>query len=200
MDVIEKYNKTAEEYAKSVIGNEDIVELQKLRSLLKSSDTVLDVGCAAGRDTRILKDMGLQSTGSDLAEKLLDIAKKSNPDIEFCIADMHSLPFPDESFNAVWASAVLHHTSKTEMPGVLKEFWRVLALQGVLYIHTKAGSGRLQTSEKSVQGEKREFELITAEQLNDMLRGIGYEKMSLEEKPSKSRPGLLWISAFYRKP
>lgn len=45
----------------------------------------------------------------------------------------------------------------------------------------------------------REFELIAAEELDDVLRIIGYEKVSLEEKPSKSRPGLFWVSAFYRK-
>ena len=199
MDIIEKYNRTADEYALSVIGGEDKAELQKLKSLLKSGDKVLDVACAAGRDTRILKDMGFNAVGSDLADNLLGIARKSNPDIEFFHADIRALPFPDASFQAVWASAVLHHVEKQEMSVALKEFWRVLAPRGILYVHTKAGNGRLRTNEESVRGETRDFELVTRAELDAMLQDVGYKKISLEEKPSKSRPGLFWINAFYRK-
>jgi ubiquinone/menaquinone biosynthesis C-methylase UbiE len=199
MGVIEKYNKTAEEYAQSRIGTEDKDELVKLKALLKPGNRVLDVGCAAGRDTRILKDMGFEVTGSDLSEKLLNIAKRTNPDIEFVLADMRKLPFADESFNAVWASAVLHHVAKGEMLGVLQEFRRVLTGKGILYIHTKAGQGLLRTNEATVKGEPREFELITAEELDEMLQDVGFMKIELEEKPSKSRPGLSWVNAFYSK-
>ena len=199
MDIIEKYNKTAEEYAQSRIGTEDKDELVKLQTLLKPGDRVLDVGCAAGRDTRILKDMGFEAGGSDLAEKLLDIAKRTNPDIEFVLADMRRLPFADGVFDAIWASAVLHHVTKEEMPSVLQEFYRVLRPKGILYIHTKAGQGLLRTNEATVKGETREFELVTAEELDEMLRHTGFSKIELEEKPSKSRPGLSWVNAFYSK-
>jgi ubiquinone/menaquinone biosynthesis C-methylase UbiE len=199
MDIIEKYNKAAEEYAQSRIGTEDKDELVKLRALLKPSDKVLDVGCAAGRDTRILKDMGFEAVGSDLAEKLLDIAKRANPDIEFVLADMRRLPFADGAFGAIWASAVLHHVTKEEMPSVLQEFYRVLSTKGILYIHTKAGQGLLRTNEATVKGETREFELVTAKGLDEMLRHAGFSKIELEEKPSKSRPGLSWVNAFYSK-
>lgn len=199
MDVIEKYNKTAEEYSRSLIGTEDKVELEKLKTFLRPGNKVLDVGCAAGRDTRILRDMGFDVVGSDLAEKLLLIARKNNPDIEFVLADMRKLPFADGSFQAVWASAVLHHVGRVEMPAVLREFWRVLASDGILYVHTKAGNGILRTSEEAVKGETREFELVTAEELDKMLQGAGYRKMKLEVKASKSRPGLYWVNAFYGK-
>lgn len=112
MDIIAKYNKSAHEYARSRVGAEDKAELEKLKNFLKPGSKVLDVGCAAGRDPRILKDMGFEVVGTDLAEKLLEIAKKDNPDIEFVHAHMRSLPFNDASFQGVWASAVLHHVSK----------------------------------------------------------------------------------------
>jgi len=199
MDIIESYNNAAEEYARSRIGIEDRGELERLRSLLKLGDRVLDVGCAAGRDTRILKDMGFRVVGTDLAERLLDIARQTNPNIEFVLADMRRPPFADESFQAVWASAVLHHVERNEMPGVLKEFWRTLATDGILYILTKAGRGLLRTNENSVSGETREFELVTVEELDFMLQSADYKKISLEQNLSKSRPGLYWAKALYRK-
>ncbi len=194
------YNESAEEYAKSRIGKEDKVELEKLNTYLKPYARVLDVGCAAGRDTRILKDQGYNVVGVDLAEKLLSIARRQNPDIEFIHADMRKLPIADNSFDSVWASAVLHHLSNNEMPDALREFHRILVPGGIVYIHTKAGEGRHQTSENSVQGESREFALITADELGEMLSGCGFDKLSLELKASNSRKDLFWATAFYQKP
>lgn len=196
---LDAYNESAEEYAKSRIGKEDTIELAQLDSYLSPGARVLDVGCAAGRDTRILKDKGYDAVGSDLAERLLDIARQQNPDIEFALADMRKLPFADNSFDAVWASAVLHHLTQTEMPDALREFHRVLAPGGIVYIHTKAGEGRLETSESSVQDETREFELITPDELGAMLSDCGFNKLSLVLKASNSRKGLFWATAFYKK-
>lgn len=193
------YNESAEEYAKSRIGKEDKFELEMLTSYLTPGAKILDVGCAAGRDTRILKDRGYNVVGTDLAEKLLEIARKQNPDIVFIHTDMRKLPLADNSFDAVWASAVLHHLSKGEMPDALREFHRILAPGGIVYVHTKAGEGRLQASENSVQGEVREFELITADELGTMLTECGFDKLSLELKASHSRKGLYWATAFYQK-
>ncbi len=198
-DVIAKYNKTAEEYAKSRIGAEDKAELAKFKSMLKPGYAVLDVGCAAGRDTRILKGMGFNAVGVDLAEKLIEIARVENPDLKFVLGDMRKLPFDDESYQAVWASAVLHHVGKSEMPAVLHEFWRVLAPGGLLYVHTKAGKGEMQTQEANVHGENREFELMTAEGLDALLTKNDFQKRALEQKQSKSRKGLFWANAFYVK-
>jgi ubiquinone/menaquinone biosynthesis C-methylase UbiE len=196
---IDIYNNAAAAYAESRIGTEDKAGLEKLRLMLKMDDRVLDVGCAAGRDTRILKDMGFNAIGSDLSEKLLEIARNQNPDIEFVLADMMELPFDDGTFNVVWASAVLHHVSKDTMPKVLKEFNRVLADEGILYLHTKAGEGKLRSKEDTVLGGEREFELVTADEIDAMLLGSGFKKISLEQKASKSRPGLQWLIAFYKK-
>jgi SAM-dependent methyltransferase len=143
--------------------------------------------------------MGFQATGTDFAEGLLDIARKESLDIAFVLADMRHLPFEDNSFDAVWASAVLHHVSKAEMAGVLKQFWRVLKDDGIVYIHTKTGQGILRTQEAIVRSKRREFELITPEEFDTMLAQAGFTKLSLEVKASHSRKDLFWVNAFYRK-
>lgn len=199
MDIIEKYNKTAVQYAQSRIGAEDKAELEKFKSLLRPGDKVLDVGCAAGRDTYILKSMGFDAVGSDLAEKLLDIARTTHPDIAFVLADMRQMPFDDHTFQGIWASAVLHHLPKPEMAKALAEFARLLTPGGILYLHTKAGTGRLRTQEQIVEGEEREFELTTPQDLDEMLNQAGLTKLSLDVTPSKSRPNLSWATAFYKK-
>lgn len=197
--IIDKYNRNAASYAKSSFGREDKGKLAQFTSLLEKHATILDIGCAAGRDTEILSDMGFSVVGADLAEKLLAIARESYPNIEFILADMRNLPFSDNSFDAIWANAVLHHVSKEEMPQALKEFCRVLAHHGVLFVHTKAGKGVLSTKDASVSDEERDFTLLTTRELDQMLITAGFSKLSLEENASRSRPGLKWLSGFYRK-
>lgn len=199
-DIIDTYNENAETYAKGSAGRQDSAGLKKLKSMLAPHARVLDLGCAAGRDTRILKDMGLDAVGTDLAEKLLEIARTENPDITFVLADMRKLPFEDHSFDAVWANAVLHHVSKAEMVGVVQEFWRILAPGGILFIHTKAGEGSLHSNDAAFAGVDRDFDLITADELDSMLTKVGYAKISLEVTESRSRKGLFWVSGFYKKP
>lgn len=200
MDAIKTYDDNAEQYAKSRIGKEDINELREFRSKLNEHDRVLDIGCAAGRDTRILKDLGLDPVGVDLSRNLLKIVEKHSPELEFVLADMQNMPFDDSSVKAIWASAVLHHVALKEMKSVLREFRRVLEPGGLLYIHTKAGKGKLQTSEEFVNNSEREFELMTAELLDEMLAKAKFEKISIDVKPSKSRKNLMWVTAFYKKP
>ncbi len=85
------------------------------------------------------------------------------------------------------------------MAKVISEFERVLAPGGIVYVHTKAGSGVLRTNETTVSGEEREFELATKDELHTMLVEHGFSKLGLNEVGSKSRPGLKWINAFYKK-
>ena len=61
---------------------------------------VLDLGCGAGRTTIALVDMGYQVVGIDLADALLDEARRLAPGIDVRHMDAASLDFPDASFDA----------------------------------------------------------------------------------------------------
>jgi ubiquinone/menaquinone biosynthesis C-methylase UbiE len=197
--IIETYNSKAEVYARSSVGTENKKMLQQFVRFIKSPAKILDVGCAAGRDARVLKDMGYDVVGVDMAEKLLAIARASNPDISFVAGDMRQLPFEDASFDGVWASGVLHHVERGDMIPALQEFHRVLKTGGILHVYTKAGKGKLLTREASVAYAEREFTLLSAKDLGTMAKDAGFSKLVLEERPSKSRKGLIWLSAFFKK-
>lgn len=199
-ETVESYNRAAAHYARTLLGHEDVAQLQTFEKYVPQESNVLDVGCAAGRDTATLSKMGYDAIGLDPAEKLLEIARSSYPELHFERGDMRDLPFDDKEFGGVWASAVLHHVSRNEMPGVLAEFWRVLKPGGVAYIHTKAGAGTLTTQEETVGGHTRNFELLEPDELDAMMHEQGFEKLELEVVPSKSREGLFWANGYYRKP
>jgi SAM-dependent methyltransferase len=64
----------------------------------KRIDSVLDLGCGAGRHARLLCDRWW-TVGLDLSWALLKVARRESPDSPYVRADMRDLPFAPESFD-----------------------------------------------------------------------------------------------------
>ena len=198
-DIAATYNASAEAYAKFSLGREDAANLVRLAHTLRPGAAVLDIGCAAGRDCGLLQSAGFSVTGADISARLLAIAKKAYPDIPFVLADMRSLPFKNQSFDAVWASAVLHHAERKEMQHVLREFNRVLKPAGFIYIMTKFGKGVLQSTDASVAGKERSFTLLSESELDSLLKEARFKKQFSELRDSTSRKNLRWLYVIAKK-
>lgn len=79
-------------------------QAEALADYVGPADTVLDVGCGTGLLSAYLREMyGVVPTGIDVE----DIRKT---DIAFTEFDGTSIPFPDNSFDHVVLSEVLHHS------------------------------------------------------------------------------------------
>ena len=63
-------------------------------------NSVLDLGCGAGRHTKALFERWW-TVGLDLSMALLRVARMESPDAPYVRADMRELPFADESFDLV---------------------------------------------------------------------------------------------------
>ena len=70
-----------------------------------------------------------QIIGVDFSEKMLEIAKKKHPEINFIEADCAKLPFKDESFDLCTISFGLRNVENIE--NVLAEIYRVLKPNGI---------------------------------------------------------------------
>lgn len=95
---------------------------------------LLDAGCGNGRLYDFLKNKPIDYIGIDNNKNLLKIAKQKYPLARFCCADVTRLPFPNNSFDAVWCIAVLHHLPKVLHLKAFKEFHRVLKPNGKLML------------------------------------------------------------------
>lgn len=102
---------------------------------------VLDAGCGAGRMSRHLADRGCPVQGVDLSPGMVDMARRDHPDLEFSVASLTDLPFPDDRFAGVmiWYSAI--HTPPEGQPRIFAEAARVLRPGGHLVIGLQAGEG-----------------------------------------------------------
>lgn len=62
---------------------------------------ILDVGCGAGRFSRIAADCGATVCGLDATPAFVEIARERVPGGDFRVGDMEALPWPDDSFDVV---------------------------------------------------------------------------------------------------
>jgi ubiquinone/menaquinone biosynthesis C-methylase UbiE len=76
---------------------------------------LLEVGCGTGHWSQFFSEYGFEVTGVDISERMIDIARaKSIPNSSFQIADGHSLPFADETFDVTAAITTLEFVSDAE--------------------------------------------------------------------------------------
>jgi len=110
-------------------------EFSIFKNYVKNNDKVLDMGCGNGRLLELLKDKKIDYTGSDAAEKLIEIAKQKHPQNKFIIADGRKLPFAENYFDKIFLIAVLHSIPSREFRlQILKEAKRVLKPGGLLIL------------------------------------------------------------------
>lgn len=107
---------------------------------IQPGQNVLDVGCGTGTLTLMIKQTQPNATvyGLDVDPQVLDIARrKAEQGGETIILQQGSatcLPYPDESFDRVFASLVLHHLTRQDKQQMLREVFRVLKPGGELHV------------------------------------------------------------------
>jgi ubiquinone/menaquinone biosynthesis C-methylase UbiE len=98
---------------------------------------VLDLGCGFGKTTFFLKERWPEAevVGVDLSAPVLRLARKMATDrglaIEWRQADIEHLPDPDDSYDVVTLSMVLHELPMASIEASVKEALRVLKPGGV---------------------------------------------------------------------
>jgi len=142
---------------------------------LVPENTVLDVGCAEGRESAYLIQKGLDVTGCDLSEDFVEMAKKQCPNNKFVVADMRNLPEDIGTYHGIWACASFLHIPKVDAPKTLQGFHRILNTNGLLYVSVLEGEfDGLRTNEEMGWPE-RHFSDYTEEELTLLLQHTGFQ-------------------------
>lgn len=90
--------------------------------------SILDVGCGPGYVSAAAAERGATPTGLDFSAKMIAIAKKMWPKIEFREGDAQNLPFAEQTFDRVVANFALLHLARPER--AMLEACRVLKAGG----------------------------------------------------------------------
>ena len=135
-------------------GNIDIYVFdQLLRSRIAPGMRVFDAGCGGGRNLVYLLRNGFEVAGNDqdasAIAQVRALAESLAPGRahDFRVEPIEATSFPDASFDAVIASAVLHFArDAAHFESMLRQLWRVLKPGGVFFarLASTIGIGDLQ--------------------------------------------------------
>jgi SAM-dependent methyltransferase len=135
---INDYDSFAEAYTASVETNLINAYYERPAMLVLAGDVagrrILDAGCGSGPLFAALRDRGAMVTGFDKSAAMLQLARRRlGDDADLQVADLGSpLPFPDDTFEDVTASLVLHYLE--DWGPALAELRRVLKPGGRLIV------------------------------------------------------------------
>jgi len=96
--------------------------------------SVLDVGCGVGMYHSSLATWAGPISGIDVSGQAVKEAARRHPTVNYHTYPGDVLPFPDRSFDVVFAACVLHHVPVRQWPGFVSEMYRVTAPGGLTVI------------------------------------------------------------------
>ncbi|MBE8525807.1 class I SAM-dependent methyltransferase [Amycolatopsis sp. H6(2020)] len=148
-DTATSYDTVAESYADFVsdaLEKEPYLKAALTLFAAQVDGPAVDVGCGPGHFTAYLASLGVDASGVDLSPGMIDLARRSHPELRFEVGSMTDLALPDASVAGVLASWSLIHLPDESVPAALGHFHRVLRPAGLLMIGYHVGVGtRLKT-------------------------------------------------------
>jgi len=194
-EVIESFNKFAEQYADITFSNILQYELNRFISLIPSEGKILDLGCGGGRDVQYFADFKLETIGIDASIKLIDEAKK-RVNGNFEVMDMRNLTFKDEEFNGVWAQDAISYVTKEDAINVLKHVSRILKKGGVFFISVRKGSDEILILHEKLGKNEVMVGFYEINELEALLREAGFEIINTYIQDGND---FTWINTFVKK-
>lgn len=92
----------------------------------------LDVGCGVGLGDRFLAQAFSELHGTDVDPVSIEAARRRNPSVEYTLAGAERLPYPDGSFDVVFAAGVMHVIDPPSWPAFIAEAARVTRAGGLV--------------------------------------------------------------------
>jgi ubiquinone/menaquinone biosynthesis C-methylase UbiE len=131
----------------SIADHFDSTRYNKWKGVMEFLQTIepatklLDAGCGNGKYLSVRKDCEVHAC--DTCPTLIDIATKKHVDAHIIVANIKSLPYKDNAFDAIICIAVLHHLTNDESRlTALTSLLRVLKPGGKLFLTVWATEAR----------------------------------------------------------
>lgn len=187
-NIIDCYNKTANNYAEKFIHELENKHLDKI--LLKAFITenshkgkLIDLGCGPGQTTKFLFDNGHTNImGTDLSPEMIKVAKQINPTLHFEQADMLHLKYHDNSFGAAIAFYSIVHFNYQQIRTALKEIKRVLINKGDLLFSFHIGNNIMHLDNFLDHVVEIDFHFFEVQKIKDIIVETGYEIVDIIER------------------
>ena len=131
LDKIENlYDTLAKEYAETFSGEhekkpKDQEILHRFSIEIGDRKPVWDFGCGPGQTTEYLKNLGIEISGLDLSDKILEQARTIHPEIHFRKGNILALEFENDSIAGVVAFYAIVHFTEEQVETACREVFRI---------------------------------------------------------------------------
>ncbi|PPB53314.1 class I SAM-dependent methyltransferase [Campylobacter hyointestinalis] len=108
---------------------------------MKWGGVILDLGCGAGRHTKLLAENGFIAYGCDYSQSGVEVAKllikQSNLTANLRVASASDLPYENEKFDGIICWGVLEYIDLNSIEKASEEIYRVLKVGGKVLINVR---------------------------------------------------------------
>jgi SAM-dependent methyltransferase len=189
----------------------DQYHFEKLHHLLRLVDfegqrgrRVLDVGCGTGVDLVRFARAGAEAFGVDVASAGIALARQNaahqHLPVHLAVADGEDLPFPDDSFDYVFAHGVVQYTSDGR--ALVEQCRRVLKPGGIAFFQVYNRISWLNALSKLMKVDLEHVDApvlgkYSHAEFGSLLTGFSQAELLTERFPVKSRLHGGWKGALF---
>ena len=182
------YDAVAKEYAEEFSTEhekkpKDREMLARFALEIRGKRPVWDFGCGPGQTTKFLSDLGIEISGLDLSEGMVEQARTLYPDIHFQKGDLLNLAFESDSIAAVVSLYSIVHFTKEQVGTALGEIFRVLRPGGVFLFSYHIGTETIHIDSFLNHDVDIDFMFFTNEFIRGCLENCGFEGIEIIERP-----------------
>jgi ubiquinone/menaquinone biosynthesis C-methylase UbiE len=188
LDKVENlYDTVAKEYAETFSGEhekkpKDQEILHRFSIEIGDRRPVWDFGCGPGQTTEYLKNLGVEISGLDLSDKILEQARIIHPEIHFRKGNILELEFENDSIAGAVAFYAIVHFTEEQVEIACREVFRVLQPGGIFLFTYHIGEETIHVEE--FLGKRIDIDLMffTTDFIYSCLKKSGFEEIETTER------------------
>jgi ubiquinone/menaquinone biosynthesis C-methylase UbiE len=183
------YDTVAKEYAEAFFCEHekkpmDCEILRRFAREIGDRPQVWDFGCGPGQTAQYLKNLGVEISGLDLSEKLLEQARNIHPGIHFQKGNMLGLEFENSSIAGAVAFYSIVHFMEEQVRTAFDEIFRVLQPGGIFLLTFHVGDKTIRVEEFLGRKVDIDFMFFNTDFIIGDLKKSGFEKIeTIEREP-----------------
>ncbi|MBI9091631.1 MAG: methyltransferase domain-containing protein [Desulfobacterium sp.] len=183
------YDTVAKEYSETFSSEhekkpKDQEILRRFAMELGDKNPVWDFGCGPGQTTQYLQDLGIEISGMDLSERIIEQARTIHPGINFRKGNLLELEFEDDSIGGIVAFYAIVHFTEEQVEIAFREAFRVLQPGGLFLFTYHIGEETIAL--EAFLGKKIDidFMFFNTDFIYNCLKEIGFKGIeTIEREP-----------------